>query len=164
MKTREDVEVRNKAIYLALGVLPHGARDIPGIWIESTEAGKFWLTIVNGVDTRGLGNIKFAVTHGQKGTPPDLRAASPAMTLPTGIAHLIRKSLQYARWEDRKLKTEVLRPIYTAINTDTTRKTLVEFERGPWGEGHPTLAALWSQGRARVIPLFPSPPGVRHII
>ena len=119
VKIREEAVVRNKAIYLALGVLPDGTRDILGIWIENTEGAKFWLKVFNDLKTRGVGDILIAVTDGLKGIPEALGAAFPATTLQTCIVHLIRNSLEYASWKDRKVLAQALRPIYTATNAET---------------------------------------------
>ena len=102
VKIREDAVVRNKAIYLALGVLPDGTRDILGIWIENTEGAKFWMKVFNDLKTRGVADILIAVTDGLKGMPEALATVFPATTLQTCIVHLIRNRLDYASWKDRK--------------------------------------------------------------
>ncbi|VVE84547.1 transposase [Pandoraea sputorum] len=102
VKIREDAVVRNKAIYLALGILPDGTRDLLGLWIENTEGAKFWMKVFNDLKTRGVGDILIAVTDGLKGMPEALAAVFPATTLQTCIGHLIRNSLDYASWKDRK--------------------------------------------------------------
>ena len=93
VKIREDAVVRNKAIYLALGILPDGTRDILGLWIEGTEGAKFWMKVFNDLKTRGVGDILIAVTDGLKGMAEALGAVFPATTLQTCIVHLIRNSL-----------------------------------------------------------------------
>lgn len=102
VKIREDAVVRNKAIYLALGVLPDGTRDILGLWIENTEGAKFWLKVFNDLKTRGVADILIAVTDGLKGIGEALGAVFPAATLQTCIVHLIRNSLAFVSWKDRK--------------------------------------------------------------
>ena len=92
VKIREDAVVRNKAIYLALGVLPDGSRDVLGLWIENTEGAKFWLKVFNDLKTRGVADILIAVTDGLKGIGEALGAVFPATTLQTCIVHLIRNS------------------------------------------------------------------------
>lgn len=114
IKIREDAVVRNKAIYLALGILPDGHREVLGLWIESTEGAKFWLKVFNDLKTRGVGDILIAVTDGLKGIAEALGAVFPSTTLQTCIVHLIRNSLDYASWKDRKLLAAALKPIYTA--------------------------------------------------
>ena len=102
VKIREDAVVRNKAVYLALGVLPDGTRDILGLWIENTEGAKFWMKVFNDLKTRGVADILIAVTDGLKGMAEALGAVFPATTLQTCIVHLMRNSLDYATWKDRK--------------------------------------------------------------
>jgi putative transposase len=110
VKIREDAVVRNKAIYLALGILPDGTRDILGLWIENTEGAKFWMKVFNDLKTRGVADILIAVTDGLKGIGEALGAVFPATTLQTCIVHLIRNSLDYASWKDRKLLAAACAP------------------------------------------------------
>jgi len=110
VKIREDGVVRNKAIYLALGVLPDGTRDILGLWIENTEGAKFWMKVFNDLKTRGVQDVLIAVTDGLKGIPEALGAVFPATTLQTCIVHLIRNSLDFASWKDRKALAAALKP------------------------------------------------------
>ena len=119
VKIREEAVVRNKAIYLALGVQPDGTRDILGLWIENTEGAKFWLKVFNDLKMRGVQDILIAVTDGLKGISESLSTIFPATTLQTCIVHLIRNSLDYASWKDRKLVAAALRPVYTARSTRT---------------------------------------------
>ena len=102
VKIREDNVVSNKAVYLALGMRPDGSRDILGLWIETTEGAKFWMKVFNDLKTRGCNDILIAVTDGLKGMPEALGAVYPDTTLQTCIVHLIRNSLDYASWKERK--------------------------------------------------------------
>ena len=164
VKIRDDAVVRNKAIYLALGILPDGTRDILGLWIESTEGAKFWLKVFNDLKTRGVADVLIAVTDGLKGMGEALAAAFPATTLQTCIVHLIRNSLDYASWRDRKLLAQALRPVYTAANADAAAAALDVFERGPWGQKYVTVVTAWRRAWDRVIPFFAFPPAVRRVI
>ena len=164
VKIREEAVVRNKAVYLALGVLPDGTREILGIWIENTEGAKFWLKVFNDLKTRGVDDILIAVTDGLKGIPEALEAVFPATTLQTCIVHLIRNSLDYAGWKDRKLLAAALRPIYTAASAEAAEQALDAFESGPWGHKYPTVAAAWRRAWDRVIPFFAFAPAVRRVI
>jgi transposase-like protein len=164
VKIREDAVVRNKAIYLALGVLPDGTRDILGLWIENTEGAKFWMKIFNDLKTRGVADILIAVTDGLKGIAEALSAVFPATTLQTCIVHLIRNSLDYASWKDRKLLAAALKPVYTAANAEAAAQALDEFERGAWGQKYPTVTASWRRAWDRVIPFFAFPPAVRRVV
>ncbi len=125
VKIKEDAVVRNKAIYLALGVLPDGSREILGLWIEGTEGAKFWMKVFNDLKTRGVNDILIAVTDGLKGMPEALGAVYPATTLQTCIVHLIRNSLDYASWKDRKVLAAAIRPIYTAANADAGERPVI---------------------------------------
>jgi putative transposase len=164
VKIREDAVVRNKAIYLALGVLPDGTRDILGLWIENTEGAKFWLKVFNDLKTRGVADILIAVTDGLKGIGEALAAVFPATTLQTCIVHLIRNSLDFASWKDRKLLAQALRPIYTAPSAEAAAAELDAFEQGGWGRKFPTVVAAWRRAWDRVIPFFAFPPEVRRVV
>jgi putative transposase len=164
VKIREDAVVRNKAIYLALGVLPDGTRDILGLWIENTEGAKFWMKVFNDLKTRGVGDILIAVTDGLKGMAEALGAVFPATTLQTCIVHLIRNSLDYASWKDRKALAAAIKPIYTAPSAEAALAELEAFERGPWGQKFPTVVAAWRRAWDKVIPFFAFPPEVRKVI
>lgn len=164
VKIREDAVVRNKAIYLALAVLPDGTRDILGLWIEGTEGAKFWMKVFNDLKTRGVDDILIAVTDGLKGMPEALAAVFPATTLQTCIVHLIRNSLDYASWKDRKPLAAAIRPIYTAVSAEAAQAALEAFSGGPWGQRFPTVSAAWRNAWDRVIPFFAFPPAVRKVV
>ena len=164
VKIREDAVVRSKAVYLALGVLPDGTRDILGIWIENTEGAKFWMKVFNDLKTRGVHDILIAVTDGLKGMPEALGAVFPATTLQTCIVHLIRNSLDFAAWKDRKALATAIKPIYTAVNAEAAEAALNEFEAGAWGQKFPTVVGAWRRAWDKVIPFFAFPPEVRRVI
>jgi putative transposase len=164
VKIREDAVVRNKAIYLALGVLPDGTREILGLWIENTEGAKFWMKVFNDLKTRGVGDILIAVTDGLKGMAEALGAVFPATTLQTCIVHLIRNCLDYASWKDRKALAAAIKPIYTAPSAEAALAELEAFEQGPWGQKFPTVVAAWRRAWDKVIPFFAFPPEVRKVI
>ena len=161
---REDGVVRNQAVYLALGVRPDGSRDILGLWIEQTEGAKFWMKVFNEIKIRGCHDILIAVTDGLKGMPEALAAVYPATTLQTCIVHLIRNSLAYASWKERKALAAALKPIYKALNAEVAEAELTAFEAGPWGQQFPTVAASWRRAWTQVIPFFAFPPAVRKVI
>ena len=164
VKIREDAVVRSKAVYLALGISSDGSKDILGLWIENTEGAKFWLKVFNDLKTRGVNDILIAVTDGLKGMPEALGAVFPATTLQTCIVHLIRNSLDYASWKERKPLAAAIKPIYTAPSAEAAQAELDAFERGAWGNKFPTVAAAWRRAWDRVIPFFAFPPEVRRVI
>ena len=146
VKIREDAVVRNKAIYLALGVLPDGTRDILGLWIENTEGAKFWMKVFNDLKTRGVADILIAVTDGLKGMPEALAAVFPATTLQTCIVHLIRNSLDYASWKDRKALAAAIKPIYTAPSAEAAMAELEAFAPGAVGREIPDRGCRLASG------------------
>jgi transposase-like protein len=164
VKIREDNVVRNKAVYLALGILPDGSRDILGLWIENTEGAKFWMKVFNDLKTRGVADILIAVTDGLKGMGEALAVVYPATTLQTCIVHLIRNSLDYASWKERKALARAIRPIYTAASAEAAEAELNAFESSAWGAKFPTVVASWRRAWAQVIPFFAFPPAVRKVI
>jgi len=164
VKIREEATVRSKAVYLALAVLPDGTRDILGLWIEQTEGAKFWMKVFADLKTRGCQDILIAVTDGLKGMSEALAAIFPATTLQTCIVHLIRASLDFANWKERKPLATALRPIYTAASADAASVALDAFERGPWGAKLPTVVASWRRAWVHVIPFFAFPPEIRRLM
>lgn len=164
VKIREDNVVRNKAVYLALGVRRDGSREILGLWIETTEGAKFWMKVFNDLKTRGVSDILIAVTDGLTGMPAALEVVFPRTTLQTCIVHLIRNSLDYASWKDRKPLAAALRPIYAAASAEAAEAALDAFADGEWGQKFPTVVAAWRRAWAQVIPFFTFPPAIRRVI
>ena len=164
VKIREDNVVRNKAVYLALGVQPDGSREILGLWIETTEGAKFWMKVFNDLKTRGVADILIAVTDGLKGMSEALAAVYPETTLQTCIVHLMRNSLDYAGWKEQKSLAAAIRPIYTAASAEAAEAELDAFADGPWGQKFPTVVASWRRAWSNVIPFFAFPPAVRRVI
>lgn len=164
VKIRDEGVVRNKAMYLALGVDADGRRDVLGLWIEQTEGAKFWLKVVNDLRNRGVEDILIAVVDGLKGFGEAINATFPATTVQTCIVHLIRNSLNYVSWKDRKLVAAALRPIYTAPSAEAAQAALQAFAASDWGAQHPMIVKSWKSAWTQVIPFFAFPPEVRRII
>jgi len=164
VKVRDDGVVRNKAIYLALGILPDGTRDVLGLWIEQTEGAKFWLKVFNDLKTRGVNDILIAVVDGLKGLAEAIEVAFPATTVQTCIVHLIRNGLDYTSYKERKTVAAALKPIYAAPSAEAAQAALEDFEAGPWGRKYPTIVQSWRRAWQHVIPFFAFPPDVRRVI
>jgi putative transposase len=164
VKIRDEGVVRNKAVYLAIGVLPDGRRDVLGLWIEHTEGAKFWLKVFNDLRTRGVEDVLIAVVDGLKGFPEAIEAVFPKTTVQTCVVHLIRNSLEVVSYKDRKAVAAALRPIYTALNDEVAALALDEFAASPWGQRYPTIVAAWRRVWTRVIPFFAFPPDIRRIL
>src|SRR6516162_1990012 len=164
MKVRDEGFVRNKAIYIALGVLPDGTKEILGIWIEQTEGAKFWLRVVNELKTRGAQEILNAVVDGLKGFPEAINAVSPQTGVQTCVVHLIRHSMDFASWKDRKSVAQALRTVYRAADAAAGQAALDAFAQGSWGIKYPAIAQSWRRNWELVIPFFAFPEGVRRVI
>lgn len=164
VKIRDEGLVRNKAVYLALGVHADGTKDILGIWIETTEGAKFWLRVMNELKNRGVEDILITVVDGLKGFPEAINAVFPQALVQTCIVHLIRHSLEFVSWKDRKPLVPALREIYRAKDADAGLKALEAFEAGDWGKKYPAITGAWRRNWDRVIPFFAFPEAVRKII
>ena len=112
----------------------------------------------------GVADILIAVTDGLKGMPEALGVVYPATTLQTCIVHLIRNSLDFASWKERKQLAAAIKPIYTAVSAEVAEAELDAFEQGPWGKQFPTVVASWRRAWSNVIPFFAFPPAVRKVI
>lgn len=163
-KIRDEGTVKNKAVYVALGVLPDGSRDILGLWIEQSEGAKFWLKVFNELRNRGVEDILIAVVDGLKGFPEAIEAVFPCAMVQTCIVHLIRNSLAYVSWKDRKAVAKVLRPIYMAATEEDAFQALGAFEDGSWGTKYPTIPASWRRVWEHVRTFFAFPSEIRRII
>ncbi|WP_414016467.1 IS256 family transposase [Burkholderia vietnamiensis] len=164
VKIRDDGVVSNKAVYLALGIQADGQRDVLGLWIEQTEGAKFWLKVFNELKTRGCQDILIAVVDGLKGLTEAISAAYPRTTVQTCIVHLIRNSLEYASYKDRKALAAALRPIYAAASEEAARQALQDFADGPWGEKYPTIVQSWKRAWEHVVPFYVFPPEIRRVV
>lgn len=164
LKIRDEGTVKNKAVYLALGIRADGRKEVLGLWIEQTEGAKFWLKVFNELRNRGLNDILIAVVDGLRGFPEAIEAVYPQAQIQTCIVHLIRNSLNLASWKDRKALAAALKPVYQAANADAAARALDDFAQSEWGLKFPTVAAMWQRQWEQVIPFFAYPPEVRKII
>jgi putative transposase len=164
VKIRDEGFVRNKAVYIALGILPDGTKEILGIWIEQTEGAKFWLRVMNELKNRGVADILIAVVDGLKGFPEAINAVFPETVVQTCIVHLIRNAMGFASWKDRKLIAQALRSVYRAETAEAGLAALEAFESSHWGRKYPAIAQSWRRHWDQVIPFFAFPEGVRRIV
>jgi len=164
VKIRDEGFVRNKAVYIALGILPDGSKEIVGIWIEQTEGAKFWLRVMNELKNRGVADILIAVVDGLKGFPEAINAVFPETIVQTCIVHLLRNSMSFASWKDRKLIASALRSVYRAENAAAGLAALEAFEDGHWGQKYPAIAQSWRRHWDQVIPFFAFSEAIRRII
>jgi len=164
VKIRDEGFVRNKAVYIALGILADGTKEILGLWIEQTEGAKFWLRVLNELKNRGIADIPIAVVDGLKGFPEAINAVFPQTVVQACIVHLIRHSLEFVSWEDRKPIVPALRAIYRAKDAEAGLKALEDFEAGYWGQRYPAITQSWRRNWSQVVPFFAYPESVRRII
>jgi putative transposase len=164
VKIRDEGFVRNKAVYIALAILPDGSKEILGLWIEQSEGAKFWLRVMNELKNRGLSDILIAVVDGLKGFPEAINAVFPQTIVQTCIVHLIRHSMSFASWKDRKGVAKGLKAVYRAADAKAGLAALEVFETGPWGEKYPAITLSWRRNWDLVIPFFAFPEAVRRII
>jgi putative transposase len=164
VKMRDEGTVRNKAVYLAVGVSPDGRKDVLGLWIEQTEGAKFWLRVMTELKNRGVNDILIAVVDGLKGFPDAITAVFPQTQIQTCIVHLLRTSMDYAGWKDRKPIATALKTVYRAVDASAAAAALADFEDGPWGRKYPAIVASWRRSWAEVIPFLSYPQEVRRVI
>jgi putative transposase len=164
VKVRDEGTVRNKAVYVALGVRPDGTKEVLGLWIEQTEGAKFWLRVMNELRDRGVQDILIAVVDGLKGFPEAIAAAFPKTQVQACIVHLIRTSLDFVSYKDRKAVAAALKEVYRARDADLGRAALEAFDDGPWGRKYPAIGQAWRRHWTEVIPFYAFPSEVRRII
>jgi putative transposase len=164
VKIRDEGTVRNKAIYVALGMRPDGTKDVLGLWIEQTEGAKFWLRVMNELKNRGIADILLAVVDGLKGFPEAINAVFPLTQVQTCIVHMIRHSLDFVSWKDRKPVAAALKEIYRAKDAETAKENLEAFAATEWASKYPAIPGIWRRQWQQVIPFFAFPQAVRRII
>jgi putative transposase len=164
VKIRDDGLVRNKAVYLALGVQLDGTKDILGLWIEQNEGAKFWLKVMTELKNRGVQDILLAVVDGLKGFPEAISTIFPQTHVQTCIVHLTRYSLSFAGWSERKHLAKALRAIYRAPSAEAAAGELDAFAESDWGRKYPPVVNAWRRNWEQVIPFFAFAPEIRKIV
>lgn len=164
VKIRDEGLVRNKAVYLAIGVTCTGRKEVLGLWIEQTEGAKFWLSVMNELKARGVADVLIAVVDGLKGFPDAIEAVFPEAAVQTCIVHLIRRSLAYASYKERRPLAAALKAIYRAPTEAAAAEALDAFEAGPWGEKYPMIVRSWRTAWAQVVPFFAFSQPIRRAV
>jgi len=164
VKIRDEGLVRNKAIHIALGVRADGTKEILGLWLEQNEGAKFWLRVMNELRNRGVEDILIAVVDGLKGFPEAILAVFPDATVQTCIVHLLRNSLDFVSYKDRKTVAAALKAIYRAKDAIDGEKALSDFEVSEWGRKYPAIGQSWRRAWNEVVPFFAFHPDVRRLI
>ena len=164
VKIRDEGLVSNKAIHVALGVRADGTKEVLGLWLEQNEGAKFWLRVMNEMKNRGVGDILIAVVDGLKGFPEAITAVFPDATVQTCIVHLLRQSLAFVSYKDRKAVAAALKTVYRAIDAVSGETALTAFEAGFWGQKYPAISQSWRRAWPEVIPFYAFHPDVRRLI
>src|SRR5215213_273333 len=163
VKVRDEGTVRDKAVHVALGVRADGAKEVLGLWVEQTEGAKFWLRVMNELKERGVADILIAVVDGLKGFPEAISAVFPKTQVQACVVHLIRRSLDFVSYKDRKEVAAALKEVYRARTAEAGQAALQAFDEGPWGRKYPVIAQTWRRHWAEVIPFYAFPAEVRRI-
>ena len=135
-----------------------------GLWIEQNEGAKFWLRVINELKNRGTEDIMLAVVDGLKGFPDAITAVFPEAIVQTCIVHLLRNSMDFVSWKDRKPLATALKTIYRAVDAKAAEEALTAFEASDWGQRYPAISQCWRRVWAEVIPFFAFPTEVRKIL
>jgi putative transposase len=161
---REEGMARSKSVHIALGIQADGAKDILGLWIEDSEGVGFWPKVMKELKRRGVDDVLIAVVDGVKGIPEAINAVFPRTIVQARIVHLIRHSMDFPSWAERKFLAEALKKIYQANDAETAVAALGAFAAGPWGGKYPAIAQDWRRSWEQVVPFFALPEAVRRII
>jgi len=162
-KVRDGGHIKNKAVYLAIGIGMNGLKEVLGLWIAQTEGAKFWLQVVTELKNRGVNDIFIACVDGLKGFPEAIESVFPQTEIQLCIVHLVRHSLNYVGWKQRREVAADLKLIYTAATEVEAEQRLTEFA-AKWDQKFPLIAKSWRTNWPRVIPFFAHPPEIRKII
>jgi len=162
VKMRHEGRVENRAVYVALGINLEGRKDVLGLWTSPNEGAKFWLNVLTELRNHGVRDIFLVCVDGLKGFPQAIESIFPYAQVQLCIVHMVRASLNYVTWQDRKKTVADLKPIYKAATADEAERELVEFET-KWPK-YPAIARLWREQWERVIPFFAFPLEVRKVV
>jgi putative transposase len=163
-RVRDGSAVRNKAVNIAVGIDPEGCKHVLGIWVVTAEGAKAWAQALAQLRNRGLEEVLFVCCDGLTGLGTEITATWPEAVVQTCVVHLIRRSLGYASYTDRKAMAAALRPAYTACDADAAQLALLEFADSPMGRKYPAAAAVWERSWDRFIPFLEFPPALRKVL
>lgn len=163
VKVHEDNRIVNKSLYMAIGVNMDGHKDVLGLWLAKTEGAKFWLQVITELKNRGVQDIYIACVDGLKGFTEAINSIFPQTTVQLCLVHMIRNSLNYVPWKDRKAVAADLKNIYTAPTKDAAWQQLQAF-RKKWDDLYPTIADIWERNWQGIIPFMDFPDYIRKAI
>ena len=164
VKVKENNQVRNKSAHQVIGVDTDGTKSVLGIWVQNTEGAKFWAGVCAELRNRGVQDILIACCDGLKGLPEAIEATWPQTTVQTCVVHLIRASMRFVSYNDRKAVARLLKPIYTAATLSDAESAMVAFADSDMGTKYPSAVKTWMDAWERFIPFLEFPPEVRRVI
>ena len=164
VKVRDGHQVRNKAAHIAVGVDLDGIKHVLGIWVQATEGAKFWAGVCAELANRGVKDVLIVCCDGLSGFPEAIEATWPQATVQTCVVHLIRASMRFVSYKDRKKVAAGLKAIYTAPTVEAAETALLDFEGSELGQRYPATVSTWTSAWERFIPFLEFPPEVRRII
>ena len=163
LKVRQDKRVINKSIYIALGINLEGQKELLGLWIAESEGAKFWLSILTELQTRGVKDIFIACVDGLSGFPEAINTAFPQTKIQLCIVHMVRNSLRFVSWKDRKGVAADLKKIYQSVSVDEAEGELESFAKH-WDGKYPSIGKSWRKHWPNLITLFDYPDEIRRVI
>jgi putative transposase len=163
LKLRSSGHVQSQAVYLALAINLEGHKELLGLWVGENEGSKFWLSVLTELKNRGVQDILIACVDGLKGFPEAIASIYPKTEIQLCIVHMIRNSLRYVSWRERKVVARDLRAIYTAPSAEAAEQALGDFAK-KWDERFPSISRSWRDRWENVIPFFSYPPEIRKVI
>ena len=164
VKVRDGHQVRNKAAHIAVGVDLDGIKHVLGIWVQASEGAKFWGGVCAELANRGIRDVLIVCCDGLSGFPEAIEATWPQATVQTCVVHLIRASMRFVSYKDRRQVAPALKAIYTAPTVEAAETALLEFETSDLGQRYPATVSTWTSAWERFIPFLEFPPEVRRII
>lgn len=164
VKVRTDGRVRNRPVYIAMAVDLDGRKHVLGLWLGvGDEGAKFWLAVLTELKNRGLDDVLIACCDGLTGFADAIEAVWPQTVIQTCVVHLIRNSIRFSSWKDRKAITKALKPVYQAPTFQAAGDALAVFET-EWGDRYPAIVDLWKRNWERFTPFLEFDPAIRKII
>jgi putative transposase len=160
---RDNGQVQNRAVHVAIGINREGCKEVLGLWTNANEGAKFWLQVLTELKNRGVKDIFIACVDGLKGFPEAIESAFPDAQVQLCIVHLVRASLNYVNWKERKAVATDLRSVYRAATAEHAEQQLAEFA-AKWTSKYPTISEIWRRNWTRVIPFFAFPPEIRKVV
>lgn len=163
VKIREAGHVQNRAIYVVIGVNLEGNKEVLGLWAGQAEGAKFWLQVVTELKNRGVQDLYIACVDGLKGLPQAIETVFPKAQVQLCIVHLVRNSLHYVSWKERKAVAAELKPIYRAATAEDGWDQLGAFAE-KWDARYPSISQIWKRNWDQVRPFFAYPAEIRKVI